>query len=210
MARKPDLSWPMKVTIWELAARLNSNRAAIQRSLDQQCDEGALLEDVPSDHTIKKVLDEFQTLFIPMLKTLPEHMWPLRTDYEQIRGRLEGERPAEAPSEDAVKREIRPRLIDGAGPEASQLALSSRPRPPAALDHVRQRQAVVHADKLSTMAETVIDELPLSLGKLGSWRPPWAGEAGIDFVWSGGRPAERPDCGAARPRGASGTITFLV
>jgi hypothetical protein len=89
MPRSPALSWDMKCTIWDLAAKLGKDEyAAIQRSLDRLWEPGELLEDVPDQRTIKRIIAQLQSLSIPVLKTLGEHIWTLRDDHEEIKGLL--------------------------------------------------------------------------------------------------------------------------
>lgn len=85
MPRKPDLSWQMKQTIWDLAAKLGEEELqAIQTSLDRIREKDELKEDVPDTRTIKRIIGELQSLPIPVLKSLPEHIWLLRRDYKEI------------------------------------------------------------------------------------------------------------------------------
>ncbi|HZA21111.1 MAG TPA: hypothetical protein VFA32_00630, partial [Dehalococcoidia bacterium] len=90
--RNPDPSWDMKCAIWDLAAKLGKDKyAAIQRSLDRLYERGELPEDVPDGRSIKGVIAEIQLLSIPVLRTLEEHIWLLREDYEWILASLQAQ-----------------------------------------------------------------------------------------------------------------------
>jgi hypothetical protein len=91
MPRNPDPSWDLKCIIWDLSAKLGKEKyAAIQRTLDRLYGRGELQEDVPDWRTIKGVIAELQSLPIPVLRTLEEHLWLLREDYEGVPESLQG------------------------------------------------------------------------------------------------------------------------
>lgn len=94
MPRKPDLTWHMKRVIWDLAVKSGKDKyTAVERGLDRLRNLGRLKEDVPDQRKIKDVIAEIESLPVPVLKTLPEHIWLLREDYEQIKDKLAAQTP---------------------------------------------------------------------------------------------------------------------
>ena len=80
----------MKTYIWELASKQGPRPEVILRDLNRLTYEDQPLEGelVPDRRTIRRVIDEIQTLDIEILSTLPRHIWPLRKDYRDIKGEL--------------------------------------------------------------------------------------------------------------------------
>jgi hypothetical protein len=89
MPKKPELSWEMKMAIWDLAAKQGERPEVILRDLGKLWPKGERKEELPDPRTVRKTISEFQSLPAAVLKTLPKHTWLLREDLEHIRVQLE-------------------------------------------------------------------------------------------------------------------------
>jgi len=88
--RRPDLSWDMKVAIFDSAAKHGPEKlTAITRDLDRLVGKELLNEPTPDPRTIKRTLEEFQTMPISLLAILPRHIWEIRQDWPTIRDDLQ-------------------------------------------------------------------------------------------------------------------------
>lgn len=93
MARKPEPTWELKVIVWDIAARGESNFVAIQKQVDYELERHRqgnagieIFEDTPDPRTIKKIITE-DINKIPIesvVATLPRHLWKLRKDHDEI------------------------------------------------------------------------------------------------------------------------------
>jgi len=91
MPRGPEPSWEMRTAIWDLASKLGPKPEVILRDLQRLCRHDMPLESEtpPDSRTVKRVIQELQTLKLEVLATLPRRIWHLREDYYTIRAELE-------------------------------------------------------------------------------------------------------------------------
>ena len=91
MPRGKEPSWAMKTAIWDLASKLGPKPEVILRDLEKLCRHDKPLEgELPPDpRTVRRVIEELQTLKADILATLPRRIWKLRRDYNAIRDELE-------------------------------------------------------------------------------------------------------------------------
>lgn len=90
MPRGPELSWAMKQIIWDLAAKLGPKPEAIFREIDDLVWKDKRIDgrSAPDPRTIRKVINELQTLSVSVVGTLPRHVQELRGDWPQIKDEL--------------------------------------------------------------------------------------------------------------------------
>ena len=91
MPRGREPSWAMKTAIWDLASKEGPKLEAILRDLEHFCRHDMPLEGeiVPDSRTVKAVIKELQELKVEVLATLPDRVWHLRNDYDDIKDELE-------------------------------------------------------------------------------------------------------------------------
>ena len=89
MPRKKRASWMLKAHVWDLHGKGFGNEP-IRNQLPKFILDNELYEDVPSENTIKNIISELQSLPVPVLLELPEHVWRIRDDVERIRHQLPG------------------------------------------------------------------------------------------------------------------------
>jgi len=92
MPRKPELSFDLKMMIWELAVEVGKRPEVIRNQLDAKLRrlraEEKSCEDTPDVRTIKRVIEkdinELPREFV--IARLPPYMWSLREDYDELKG----------------------------------------------------------------------------------------------------------------------------
>lgn len=92
MPRKPELSFDLKMMIWELAIEVGKRPEVIRNQLDAKLRrlraEEKSCEDTPDVRTIKRVIEkdinELPREFV--IARLPPYMWSLREDYDELKG----------------------------------------------------------------------------------------------------------------------------
>jgi hypothetical protein len=106
----------MKRAIWDLAGKLGPDRhSAIQQSLHNWTERNESQEKVPDTRKISRVIQELQALDVSVLKTLPEHVWHLREDYEDIKELLQGRPGYHDPTSTGRSRRNQESLQGGGG-----------------------------------------------------------------------------------------------
>lgn len=101
MPRKPELSFDLKMWIWELATAVGKKPEVIFNQLDNKLEklrkEGGFYEDTPDARTIKRVIEkdinELSVEFV--MAKLPPYMWSLRQDYCELKRLVSKQKPAE-------------------------------------------------------------------------------------------------------------------
>ena len=102
MSRKKEVSFELKMLIWDKAATTGNRPGVIQRELDNELrklrKERGFYEDVPDVRTIKRIIEKDINLLSPevVIAKLPPHVWHLRNDYEDIMS-LADNTPQESP-----------------------------------------------------------------------------------------------------------------
>lgn len=95
MPRGPEPSWEMKKKIIDFAAKEGQDSlSVIQRDLDKltRKEESLEGESTPDDRTIKRVIEEFQTLDQELVvREFAPYVWKMRHDFEEIKAHLETE-----------------------------------------------------------------------------------------------------------------------
>jgi hypothetical protein len=90
MPRRPELSFELKMLIWELAVAVGKKPEVIWRQLDTKLErlreDGKFYEDTPDPRTIRRVIesdiDKLPREFV--IEKLPPFMWRLRQDYQDL------------------------------------------------------------------------------------------------------------------------------
>lgn len=92
MQRKPEPSFEVKVTIWDIAAKETPhNLSSIQRQLDAKLErmreKAKISEDTPDVRTIKRIIEKDINKLEPevVISRLPRDIWHLRSDYEILK-----------------------------------------------------------------------------------------------------------------------------
>ena len=93
MPRRREPSYKLKEIVWDAAAKQgkNVNYSAIQRQLDcdlerlRQDQTANFTDDTPDTRTIKRIIEEIDELPRAVVLTLPEHVWTLRKDYQDLK-----------------------------------------------------------------------------------------------------------------------------
>lgn len=92
MPRKPETFFDSKMMVWELAAAVGKKPEVIHNQLDIKLEklrkEGKFYEGTPDVRTIRRIIskdiNELSREFV--IAKLPPYMWPLREDYDELKG----------------------------------------------------------------------------------------------------------------------------
>ena len=95
MPRRREISFELKLIIWDKASTTGKKPEVILRELDYELEilrkEGKFHEDTPDVRTIKRIIERDINLLSPevVIAKLPPYMWHLRDDYEAIQSRAD-------------------------------------------------------------------------------------------------------------------------
>lgn len=91
MPRKREVSFELKMMIWELAITAQNKPEVICNQLDTKLErlrsEGKLYENTPNTRTIKRIIEKDINLLPKefVLAKLPSYVWSLRHDYKELK-----------------------------------------------------------------------------------------------------------------------------
>lgn len=91
MPRKREVSFELKLIIWDMAATIGNRPEVIQRQLDNKLrklrEEQGFYEDLPDIRTIKRIIEKDINLLSRevVIAKLPPHTWHLRNDHKAIK-----------------------------------------------------------------------------------------------------------------------------